>query len=92
MTDDSASTAVSANEARARFADLLGRAQYGKERLVIRRRNRPVAALVPIEDLRLIEEIEDLEDLRDARAALAEAKRKGTRSLAQVVRRLRVKA
>ncbi|MBI1773777.1 MAG: type II toxin-antitoxin system Phd/YefM family antitoxin [Proteobacteria bacterium] len=37
---------VSALDARAHFSDLLGRACHGKERIVIRRHNRPVAALV----------------------------------------------
>lgn len=67
MTDDPETSDVSANQARACFADLLGRAQYGKERLVIRRRNKPVAAR-------------------------AEAKKKETKSLDRVVRRLRVTA
>jgi hypothetical protein len=37
-----------------------------------------VAAVVPIEDVKLLEELEDRIDLEDARAALAEAKSKGT--------------
>ncbi len=46
--------------------------------MVLTRRNRPLAAVVPIEDMALLEEIEDREDLKAARAALREVKRKGT--------------
>jgi len=35
-------------------------------------------AVVPIEDIALLEEIEDREDLKAARAALREVKRRGT--------------
>lgn len=37
-----------------------------------------MAAVVPIEDVQLLEEIEDRLDLDEARAALAGAKRDGT--------------
>lgn len=42
---------LTASAARANFADMLGRVAYGKERLTIERRGKPLAALVPIEDL-----------------------------------------
>lgn len=60
------------SEARQRFADMVNRAAYGGERVVVRRRNREVAAVVPIEDLRLLEQLEDRLDLDHARAALKE--------------------
>jgi prevent-host-death family protein len=41
------SSGVSALDARTHFSDLLGRARHGKEPVIIRRHNRPVAALVP---------------------------------------------
>jgi hypothetical protein len=37
-----------------------------------------VAAVVPIEDVKLLEELEDRIDLEEARAALLETKSKGT--------------
>jgi antitoxin (DNA-binding transcriptional repressor) of toxin-antitoxin stability system len=42
------------------------------ERVVLRRGKKPVAAVVPIKDLRLLEEIEDRFDAELARKALAE--------------------
>jgi prevent-host-death family protein len=40
-----------AGAARVAFSELLSRAQYGGERVVVFRRGRPVAALVPLSDL-----------------------------------------
>ena len=64
--------------ARDSFADTLNRVCYSKERIVIRRHGKELAALVPIEDLRFLEELEDRLDLEEARAALAEVENEGT--------------
>ncbi len=66
---------VSATAARQSFAESLNRAAYGGERVVIRRHGKEIAAVIPIEDLRLIEDVEDKEDARRARLA---RKEKGT--------------
>lgn len=71
---------VSAKEAREKFADLVNRTAYSKERVVVTRNDRPMAAVVSIEDLELLELLEDYVDLADAREALAEARCDGTRS------------
>ena len=63
---------VTTVEARGRLAELLNRAAYGHERVVLTRRGKPVAAVVPVEDLELIRAAEDAEDLTAARAALAQ--------------------
>lgn len=57
-------------KARNEFADILNRAAYGKERVVLTRRGKSLVAVVPIEDLELIESLEDRLDLDDAREAL----------------------
>lgn len=62
---------VSAREAREEFSDLLNRASYARERVVITRNGRPVAALISMEDLELLRVLEDASDqaaLREARA------------------------
>lgn len=43
-----------------------------QEMIVFRRGRKPVAALVPIEDTKLIEALEDEIDIREARKALGE--------------------
>ena len=45
-------TNISAAEAKLHFADLLGRVAYGKERVTITRRGKPMAILVPLEVIR----------------------------------------
>jgi prevent-host-death family protein len=72
------SEAITTVTARQHFSDLINRVAYGKDRIVLTRRNRPLAAVVPIEDIALLEKIEDRDDLKAARAALREVKRKGT--------------
>lgn len=59
-------------EARDRFSDLLNRAAYGKERVILTRRGKELVAVVPLEDLELLEAIEEVVDLQDARKALEE--------------------
>jgi prevent-host-death family protein len=59
-------------EARDRLAELVNRAAYGKERLVLGRRGKAMVALVPVEDLEALEAMEDRIELEEARKALAE--------------------
>lgn len=74
-------------EAKNRFSDVLRRAEYGGERVVVERHGKPVAAIVSTDDLRRLEAADDAADLRDARAALAEAKDAGTAPLERVLQK-----
>ena len=67
---------VSTVQARGNFSDVVNRSAYGKERVVLTRRGKGIAAVVPIEDLRLLEAIEDRLDLEDIEKALANPKNK----------------
>ncbi len=67
-------TSLELSDARQKLADTINRVAYGKERILLRRRGKDVAALVPVEDLALLEELEDRSDVEAARAALAESK------------------
>ena len=60
------------SEARESFATTINRVTFGGERVVLTRHGKRVAAVVPIEDLELIEALEDARDLDDVRAALAD--------------------
>jgi prevent-host-death family protein len=71
-------TRVSVAEARKDLAEIINRASYAHERTVITRHDADVAAVISIDELRLldalIEKWEDEEDIADARQALMEAR------------------
>ena len=69
---------ISTVKAREQLSTVINRAAFGKERIVLTRRGKEIAPVVPIEDVKLLEEIEDRIDLKEARAALAQVKSKGT--------------
>ena len=60
------------SEARESFSTTINRVTFGGERVVLTRHGRRVAAVVPIEDLELLEQLEDARDLDEVRAALAD--------------------
>jgi prevent-host-death family protein len=64
-------TAVTVAEARSGLADLLNRVAYGKERLVITRHGRELAAIVPVEDLHLAERLRRFVTRKDVGRAMA---------------------
>lgn len=65
------SIGVSIAQARADFADLINRAAYGKERIVLSRHGKSVCAIVPMESLKALEALEKLEDAADRKALAA---------------------
>ena len=69
-------TRVTASRARGEFSEMLERVASKRERIAIHRRGRTVAALVPVEDLAILEEeeLQDRRDLREARRRLADPK------------------
>ena len=79
---------LNTSEARDNLADVLNRVAYAKDRVRIMRRGKAIAAVVPIEDLELIERLEDEIDIREARKALAEAEKKGSIPWAEVKKEL----
>ncbi len=81
-------TTVTTKEARDQLSELVNRAAYGKERIVLTRRGKGIAALIPLDDLLALEQmmrrLEDHADLEAVQRALDEAKRKGTVSWEKV--------
>ena len=74
-------TVTSITQLKDALSEFLNRAAYGHERIIVASRGKPKAAVISIEDLRLLE---DLEDAQAAREAL-EAYRAGeTLSLKEV--------
>ena len=62
-------------DARKDLAEILNRAAYGKERVVLTRRGKDVAAIVPMDDLAILEAIEDHMDLAESEKILERVKR-----------------
>jgi prevent-host-death family protein len=87
-------TRLNVSKAREEFPDVVNRAAYGKERTIVSRRGKDLAAVIPIDDLRLLERLAQEEmdriDLEHAQAALREAAEKGTISLKEAKKRLGV--
>jgi len=65
-------------QAREQFSDVVNRVAFAGERVIVSRQGKKLVAVVPIEDLELLEQIQDRIDLDDARQALNEAEKKGT--------------
>lgn len=64
---------IPTGEARKNLADLINRVAYGKERVLLTRHGRAVAALVPVEDVTLLERVRRRLRGRSVRRAEREA-------------------
>ena len=85
-------TRLNVSKAREEFPEIVNRAAYGNERTIVSRRGKDLAAVIPMDDLPLLERLalEEMDrlDLGDARAALAEAEKQGTVPLRDLMREL----
>lgn len=66
-------TTVSTSKARIDFAEMINQVAYRGERVVLDRHGKPIAAIIPIDDLTFLEEIEARMDVEAAKRALAES-------------------
>ncbi len=57
------SKTVALVEMKSHFSDYISKSAYNHERFIITKRNKPVAALVAIEDLQVIEQAEERQGL-----------------------------
>lgn len=64
---------IAVSGARNNLADIVNRIAYGGERIIIRRRNKDVAAIIPVEDLALLQKLEDTLDIEAIREAIKES-------------------
>lgn len=62
----------SAREARAQFSEILNKAAYGKEPVVITRQGKNIAVVISFEDYQLYRQLEDRLDGELAKERLAE--------------------
>jgi len=54
---------VSVAEAKSRLSELIAKSAHGHERIIITRRDKPVAALVSLDDLKIIEQHQEIQGL-----------------------------
>ena len=59
---------VSTGDFKNALSRFLNQAAYGRERIIISSHGRPKAAVISIEDLRLLEDLEDAQAVREASA------------------------
>lgn len=81
-------TNINISDARDGFAELVNRVAYARERVRVVRRGRELVAVVPMEDVELLEALEDELDLAAAREALADPANARRMSLEDVRARL----
>ena len=79
---------VTAAEARKNMAELLNRSAYGKERFVVTRHGKGLVAIVPLEEVTLLDRLRSLLSKKDLEAALTAIDESGTRSWDEVRRDL----
>lgn len=77
-------TIINTADAKEQFSDLVNRVIHSKERVILTRRGKEVAAIIPLEDLKLLQDSQDKHDLREATEALKEARNIGTMTLEQL--------
>jgi PHD/YefM family antitoxin component YafN of YafNO toxin-antitoxin module len=74
-------TRIATGKVRQAFAETMNRVAYVPERIVLHRRGKDLAALIPVEDLTLLEALEDRLDVQEAEKALAKSKARGEKPI-----------
>jgi len=77
-------TQISTLEAKEHFSDLINRVSHHKERIILTRRGKEIAAIISIEDLNELQNKQNQQDLTDAVQALKDARSHGTISLEEL--------
>jgi prevent-host-death family protein len=77
-------TSINTADAKEEFIDLVNRVAIHKERIILTRRDKEIAAIVPLEDLKFLENSQNKNDLQEATDALKEARALGTISLEEL--------
>ncbi len=67
-------TTMSTQDAKEKFTELLNHVSHTKERVILARRGKELAALVSLEDLHFLESTQDKNDLNEAIDTLKESK------------------
>jgi prevent-host-death family protein len=65
-------TTVTAGRLKNVIGEVLNKVQFKGERVILSRKGQPAAAIIPIADLRLLEELEDRLDVEEIERVLAD--------------------
>jgi prevent-host-death family protein len=65
-------TTITATRLRNVIGSVLNDVQFKGERVILNRQGKPAAALIPIEDLQLLEELEDRMDIEEIERVMAD--------------------
>ena len=76
------------SEAREHFSEIINKVAFGKRRQILSRRGKNLVAVIPVEDLELLEELEDRQDLEMAREELKNLDIKKTKPLSVIKKEL----
>lgn len=72
------STRKAFSEARSELTEIVNHVAFGHDRYILTRNGKELAAIVSIEDLKILEELEDKLDIEIARRVDQEIKKTGT--------------
>lgn len=72
-------------DAKENFTDLISRVSHHKESIILTRRGKEIAAIIPIEDYLHLQIARNKSDLDDATEALKEARENGVISLENLI-------
>lgn len=71
-------TSINTIEAKEQFSDLINRVSHNNERIILTRRDKEIAAIVPIEDLLILLKSQNKSDLEEATEALKQTRELGS--------------
>ena len=81
-------TTTTISDVRKNLSDTLNIVQYNHERVILQRRGKPVAVIVPIEDYETLEELEDRYDIKESEKILANSTKEDFIPLESVIKDL----
>lgn len=81
-------SSINIAHAKEEFSELVNRVAHHKERIILTRRGKEIVAIVPLEDLHLLQAHEDQSDLNEATTALKEARTQGTITLDALIQEI----
>lgn len=77
-------TTITTAEAQDQFSELINQVVHNKDHVILTRRGKEIAAIIPLEDLALLQDLQNKHDLQQALDALKEARVKGSISLEKI--------